>query len=93
MHAKDARSVNFLGKIVPIEDIASKKIHVVCAGSQVLLYPWQVGGLGDVVTSLSRAVQDMNHTVNIILPKYDCLKTDHVSSIADSFPRVFSKKK
>ncbi|KAK6149752.1 hypothetical protein DH2020_017277 [Rehmannia glutinosa] len=33
----------------------------------------KVGGLGDVVTSLSRAVQDMNHNVDIILPKYDCL--------------------
>ncbi|KDP20743.1 hypothetical protein JCGZ_21214 [Jatropha curcas] len=38
----------------------------------------KVGGLGDVVTSLSRAVQDLNHNVNIILPKYDCLKLSHV---------------
>ncbi|KAK7363745.1 hypothetical protein VNO77_05899 [Canavalia gladiata] len=33
----------------------------------------KVGGLGDVVTSLSRAVQDLNHNVDIVLPKYDCL--------------------
>lgn len=39
----------------------------------------QVGGLGDVVTSLSRAVQDLNHNVDIILPKYDCLKMNQVS--------------
>ncbi|KAJ8549740.1 hypothetical protein K7X08_033447 [Anisodus acutangulus] len=38
----------------------------------------KVGGLGDVVTSLSRAVQDLNHNVDIILPKYDCLKMNHV---------------
>ncbi|XP_038690826.1 starch synthase 3, chloroplastic/amyloplastic isoform X2 [Tripterygium wilfordii] len=38
----------------------------------------KVGGLGDVVTSLSRAVQDLNHTVHIILPKYDCLKFNNV---------------
>lgn len=38
----------------------------------------KVGGLGDVVTSLSRAVQDMNHNVEIILPKYDCLNYSHV---------------
>ncbi|CAI9760263.1 unnamed protein product [Fraxinus pennsylvanica] len=38
----------------------------------------KVGGLGDVVTSLSRAVQDMNHHVDIILPKYDCLKLNNV---------------
>ncbi|CAA3018198.1 Soluble starch synthase 3, chloroplastic amyloplastic [Olea europaea subsp. europaea] len=37
----------------------------------------KVGGLGDVVTSLSRAVQDMNHHVDIILPKYDCLKLNN----------------
>ncbi|XP_073025764.1 starch synthase 3, chloroplastic/amyloplastic isoform X1 [Primulina eburnea] len=41
----------------------------------------KVGGLGDVVTSLSRAVQDMNHNVDIILPKYDCLKFDHVKDL------------
>lgn len=40
----------------------------------------QVGGLGDVVTSLSRAVQEMNHIVDIILPKYDCLNLSNVSS-------------
>lgn len=38
----------------------------------------KVGGLGDVVTSLSRAVQDLNHTVDIILPKYDCLNLSNV---------------
>ncbi|XP_021889061.1 starch synthase 3, chloroplastic/amyloplastic [Carica papaya] len=38
----------------------------------------KVGGLGDVVTSLSRAVQDLNHNVNIILPKYDCLNLSNV---------------
>ncbi|KAE8656536.1 Starch synthase 3 [Hibiscus syriacus] len=41
----------------------------------------KVGGLGDVVTSLSRAVQDLNHNVNIILPKYDCLKLSHVKDL------------
>ncbi|EPS64175.1 hypothetical protein M569_10602, partial [Genlisea aurea] len=41
----------------------------------------KVGGLGDVVTSLSRAVQDMNHNVNIILPKYDCLNFSHVKDL------------
>lgn len=42
------------------------------------LYLWQVGGLGDVVTSLSRAVQDLNHKVHIVLPKYDCLSFSNV---------------
>ena len=38
----------------------------------------QVGGLGDVVTSLSRAVQELNHNVDIIFPKYDCIKYNFV---------------
>ncbi|KAG4146676.1 hypothetical protein ERO13_D05G173500v2 [Gossypium hirsutum] len=41
----------------------------------------KVGGLGDVVTGLSRAVQDLNHNVNIILPKYDCLNLSHVKDL------------
>ncbi|OWM86336.1 hypothetical protein CDL15_Pgr010678 [Punica granatum] len=47
-----------------------------------------VGGLGDVVTSLSRAVQDMNHTVDIILPKYDCLNLSNVKDF--QFNRSYS---
>jgi starch synthase len=39
----------------------------------------QVGGLGDVVTSLSRAVQDLGHNVEVILPKYGCLNLSNVS--------------
>ncbi|KAL8130155.1 hypothetical protein V2J09_019310 [Rumex salicifolius] len=38
----------------------------------------KVGGLGDVVTSLSRAVQDLNHHVDIILPKYNCMNLSNV---------------
>uniref|UniRef100_A0A5B6ZHH5 starch synthase n=1 Tax=Davidia involucrata TaxID=16924 RepID=A0A5B6ZHH5_DAVIN len=48
----------------------------------------KVGGLGDVVTSLSRAVQDLNHNVDIILPKYDCLKLSNVKDF--QFHRSYS---
>ncbi|KAK9804683.1 hypothetical protein WJX73_010729 [Symbiochloris irregularis] len=33
----------------------------------------KVGGMGDVVTALARAVQDEGHQVTVIIPKYDCL--------------------
>ena len=47
----------------------------------------QVGGMADVVTALSRAVQEAGHNVKVILPKYDiinyaevgcCCRQDHV---------------
>ncbi|KAG2267955.1 hypothetical protein Bca52824_062510 [Brassica carinata] len=41
----------------------------------------KVGGLGDVVTSLSRAVQELNHNVDIIFPKYDCIKYNFVKDL------------
>ncbi|KAF8775060.1 hypothetical protein HU200_005112 [Digitaria exilis] len=41
----------------------------------------KVGGLADVVTSLSRAVQDLGHNVEVILPKHDCLNLSHVKNL------------
>lgn len=41
--------------------------------------PWlQVGGLGDVVTSLARAVEEAGHCVEVILPKYNNLDYSQV---------------
>jgi glycogen synthase len=34
----------------------------------------KVGGLGDVLTALSKALQKKGHLVEIILPKYDCMQ-------------------
>ncbi|GJP76945.1 hypothetical protein CLOP_g7390 [Closterium sp. NIES-67] len=41
----------------------------------------KVGGLGDVVTSLSRATRELGHKVEVVLPKYDCLKYDQVQGL------------
>jgi starch synthase len=38
----------------------------------------QAGGLGDVVFGLSREVELRGHGVEIILPKYDCMRYDQI---------------
>ena len=43
----------------------------------------KVGGMGDVVTALSRAVIEDGHSVEVILPKYDCMDTDSIENLAN----------
>lgn len=38
----------------------------------------KVGGLGDVIFGLSRELEMRYNTVEIILPKYDCMRYDHI---------------
>lgn len=38
----------------------------------------KVGGLADVVFGLSRELEIRGHAVEIILPKYDCMRYDHI---------------
>ncbi len=38
----------------------------------------KVGGLGDVVYGLSRELEIRGHSVEVILPKYDCMRYDHI---------------
>lgn len=38
----------------------------------------KVGGLGDVVYGLARELEIRGHAVEIILPKYDCMRYDHI---------------
>ncbi|KAL5577169.1 hypothetical protein UlMin_018868 [Ulmus minor] len=41
----------------------------------------KVGGLGDVVTGLSKALQKKGHLVEIVLPKYDCMQYDLIRDL------------
>ncbi len=38
----------------------------------------KAGGLGDVVYGLSRELEVRGHAVEIVLPKYDCMRYDHI---------------
>ena len=49
-----------------------KRLHIMHVAVEMAPIA-KVGGLGDVVTSLSRAVQELGHNVEIILPKYGFL--------------------
>ena len=41
----------------------------------------QAGGLGDVVSGLTRELELRGHSVEIILPKYDCMRYDHIGDL------------
>ncbi|NJN74876.1 MAG: glycogen synthase GlgA [Limnothrix sp. RL_2_0] len=45
----------------------------------------KVGGLGDVVYGLSRELSLRGHSVEIILPKYDCMRYDHIWGIHEAY--------
>ncbi len=45
----------------------------------------KVGGLGDVVYGLSRELELRGNTVEIILPKYDCMRYDHIWELDISY--------
>ena len=45
----------------------------------------KVGGLADVVFGLSRELEIRGHSVEIILPKYDCMSYDHIWGLQVSY--------
>jgi hypothetical protein len=40
------------------------------------------GGLGEVISGLSRELELRGHAVDIILPKYNCMRYDQIYSLA-----------
>jgi starch synthase len=45
----------------------------------------KAGGLGDVIYGLSREVEIRGHTVEIILPMYDCMRYDQIWGLHDAY--------
>lgn len=45
----------------------------------------KAGGLGDVVYGLSRELELRGHTVELILPMYDCMRYDHIWGLHDAY--------
>lgn len=45
----------------------------------------KAGGLGDVVYGLSRELVNRGHWVEVILPKYDCMRFDHIWGLHDAY--------
>ena len=49
----------------------------------------KVGGLADVVFGLSGELQKRGHAVEIILPKYDCMRYDHIFNLHVAYQNLW----
>jgi starch synthase len=49
----------------------------------------KAGGLGDVVYGLSQELEAQGHTVELILPKYDCMRYDNIWGLHDAYRELF----
>src|SRR5437773_10465963 len=45
----------------------------------------KVGGLADVVQGLSKELAIRGHAVEIVLPKYDCMRYDRIWGLSKSY--------
>ncbi|KAL5731895.1 putative starch synthase 4 [Ranunculus cassubicifolius] len=58
---------------------SSSGLHIIHIAAEMAPVA-KVGGLGDVVSGLGKALQKRGHLVEIIIPKYDCMQYDRVSN-------------
>ncbi|KAA8519540.1 hypothetical protein F0562_013836 [Nyssa sinensis] len=68
-------------------------LHVIHIAAEIAPVA-KVGGLGDVVTGLSKALQKRGHLVEIVVPKYDCIQYDRIRDFRESYfdGRLFRNK-
>ncbi|BAT74114.1 hypothetical protein VIGAN_01171300 [Vigna angularis var. angularis] len=67
----------FLGLLSSATSPGLHVIHIAAEMAPVA----KVGGLGDVVSGLGKALQKKGHLVEIVLPKYDCMQYDRVCNL------------
>ncbi|KAF6134540.1 hypothetical protein GIB67_022280 [Kingdonia uniflora] len=63
-----------------ISSPTSSGLHIIHIAAEMAPVA-KVGGLGDVVSGLSKALQKKGHLVEIILPKYDCMEYDRIGDL------------
>ncbi|CAN0839023.1 Glycogen synthase [Linum grandiflorum] len=69
------------GSDVPTDVIKdSDPMHVIHVTAELAPIA-KVGGLGDVVTGLARACLSRGHTVNVMLPFYECIQRQQISDL------------
>ena len=49
----------------------------------------KAGGLGDVVYGLSREIDTREHCVEVVLPKYDCMRYDHIWGLHEAYKDLY----
>ncbi|CAJ2677933.1 unnamed protein product [Trifolium pratense] len=74
---EDEAISSFLGLTSSATSPGLHVIHIAAEMAPVA----KVGGLGDVVCGLSKALQKKGHLVEIVLPKYDCMQYDRIGDI------------
>eukprot|EP00850_Spirogloea_muscicola_P009041 SM000050S16966 [mRNA] locus=s50:83490:91142:+ [translate_table: standard] len=59
---------------------SSPGVHIIHIAAEMAPVA-KVGGLGDVVTGLGKALQKNGHLVEVILPKYDCMDYSRIQNL------------
>lgn len=59
---------------------SSPGLHVIHIAAEMAPVA-KVGGLGDVLSALSKALQKKGHLVEIVLPKYDCMQYESIQDL------------
>jgi starch synthase len=79
-----AVALEVLGETAYVHGGKAEAMYVVMVASECAPVI-QVGGLGDVVSGLSRELEIRGNDVEIILPKYDCMRYDRIWGLQVDF--------